>query len=350
MQNIQLGNFVLNGQLLQVLIFGVSGWLMLRIRHRNRPDRAESLAVISNAFIIWVLIWKASVFLFYSTETLKQPIAIVYFDGGARGMWLASVIAALYAGWRLRKLDRPMRLWLDDLVLYMLTGFLFAQVLPLVYGQGRIWQHATIALLCALLIVPFMRSAKEIVVPWLLKKNAVAFAIVAGLIIYAGYGYVDKGLTERSMPIDQSDAETGMRVGQFAPDFNLADMQGNEVRLSDFRGQKVLLNFWATWCPPCRVEMPYLQRFYEKDATDDIVVIAVNLTSLEKNTSRVEQFAQDKQLTFPILLDESGSVLNAFRITAYPTTYFLDSSGVIRHRFQGAMSYEMMRKLVSDLE
>ncbi|BAC12808.1 peroxiredoxin family protein [Oceanobacillus iheyensis] len=140
------------------------------------------------------------------------------------------------------------------------------------------------------------------------------------------------------LPIMTAYAE-GTEVGERAPDFELKTIDGQQLRLSDFKGERVLINFWTTWCPPCRQEMPDMQRFYQ-DLQPNI--LAVNLTDTEMNKEQVVRFSQELELTFPILLDEKGEVSKAYRISPIPTTYMIDSEGIIRHKSYGALTYEQM--------
>src|SRR5699024_2083045 len=93
----------------------------------------------------------------------------------------------------------------------------------------------------------------------------------------------------------------GLEVETMAPDFELDTFTGEEAKLSDYRGSRVMINFWATWCPPCRAEMPDMERFHQDT---DIEILAVNLTETETHTDQVQQFIDEYELTFPILLDE----------------------------------------------
>ncbi|MCT2536766.1 redoxin domain-containing protein [Aquibacillus koreensis] len=131
----------------------------------------------------------------------------------------------------------------------------------------------------------------------------------------------------------------GLEVGNLAPDFELETLAGETIKLSDFRGQNVMLNFWATWCPPCRAEMPDMQKFYENQ---DVAILAVNLAQTEGSMQDVEDFVKDFELTFPILLDEDLEVATNYAIRPIPTSYMIDSNGVIQYKAFGPMNYEMM--------
>ncbi|WP_246001351.1 peroxiredoxin family protein [Oceanobacillus piezotolerans] len=140
---------------------------------------------------------------------------------------------------------------------------------------------------------------------------------------------------------------TGLEVGNQAPDFELESLTGEKVTLSDYRGKAVMLNFWATWCPPCRDEMPDMQNFYDQN---DVVVLAVNLTDTEIKKSNVQKFKDEFSLSFPIALDVEGSVALQYRISPIPTTYMIDPEGKITYKGYGAMTYEAMVEKLSAME
>ncbi|GIN60913.1 hypothetical protein J27TS8_09060 [Robertmurraya siralis] len=143
---------------------------------------------------------------------------------------------------------------------------------------------------------------------------------------------------------DPDSLPVGVKKEERAPSFAITTLDGEDVTLDDYKGKKVLLNFWATWCPPCRKEMPDMQQLYEENRDDDFVVLAVNMTNTEKKRSDVVQFVDHYQLSFPILMDENGKVAQQYEILSYPTSFFIDSDGVIRGKIVGEMSKEMMYK------
>src|SRR5690625_3637095 len=133
--------------------------------------------------------------------------------------------------------------------------------------------------------------------------------------------------------------EIGIDKGYIAPDFELTTLDGEVMKLSDYRGQRVMLNFWGSWCPPCRAEMPDMQKFYENK---DVAVLAVNLIETERHPDDVQDFVDEFGITFPIPIDEESAVGNYYQVIAYPTTLMIDSSGRIQARFRGPLNYDIM--------
>jgi len=141
-----------------------------------------------------------------------------------------------------------------------------------------------------------------------------------------------------AVEVEESD-EIGTKKGELAPDFELTTLDGEQVKLSDYKGERVMLNFWATWCPPCRAEMPDMEKFQQNK---DVQVLAVNLTETEASQEAVENFADELGVTFTIPLDEDYDVAMEYGVMAYPTTYMIDSNGRIQFVMMGAMNYENM--------
>ncbi|MCT1904700.1 TlpA family protein disulfide reductase [Oceanobacillus sojae] len=141
--------------------------------------------------------------------------------------------------------------------------------------------------------------------------------------------------------VSADDVKEGLEIGDKAPDFKLETLEGETRQLSDFRGEPVMINFWATWCPPCRQEMPDMEQFYQEH---DPVIFSVNLTNEELNTKQVNHFLQELELTFPVLLDKEGEVSTLYRIQPIPMTYMVDADGIIQFKSFGALSYKQMVK------
>ncbi len=126
-------------------------------------------------------------------------------------------------------------------------------------------------------------------------------------------------------------------VGKRAPDFVLMDMNEKPVSLSSLRGNVVLITFWATWCPPCRSEMPSLNRLYKEYANKGLSVLAV---STDRSASYVRDFLGKHPVDFPVLMDSDSKVSKQFRVFSMPTSFLLDKNGTILQRFLGEEEWD----------
>ncbi|HLA99517.1 MAG TPA: TlpA disulfide reductase family protein [Anaerolineales bacterium] len=139
------------------------------------------------------------------------------------------------------------------------------------------------------------------------------------------------------------------REGFSAPDFTLELLGGGQASLSGLRGKVVLVNFWATWCPPCRAEMPAIEKIYQSFKPLGLEVLAVNLTDQDSEAA-VAAFVQELDLTFPIPLDRDGSVSARYLLRGLPSTFFVDRQGVIRSVVVGGpMSEALIQSKVEEL-
>jgi peroxiredoxin len=129
----------------------------------------------------------------------------------------------------------------------------------------------------------------------------------------------------------------GVTVGMRAPELELQTLDGGTVRLSDLRGQPVMINFWAVWCGFCRTELPEMQQVFEAYRDQGFTILAVDV---QEDRSVVEPFAGELGLTFPVLLDSRAEVSRSYRVRGLPTSYFVDQNGVIIGRELGAIDEE----------
>lgn len=147
----------------------------------------------------------------------------------------------------------------------------------------------------------------------------------------------------------ESQARETAKPVNYAPDFEVLDNDGNTVRLSDFRGKPVVLNFWATWCPPCKAELPDFDR---SAATygDEVTFLMVNLTDGGRDTvSGVREFVAANGYTFPVYFDTRYSAANAYRVSSIPTTYFINAEGEIVSYKVGMVSASELEKGIQSL-
>jgi cytochrome c biogenesis protein CcmG/thiol:disulfide interchange protein DsbE len=137
------------------------------------------------------------------------------------------------------------------------------------------------------------------------------------------------------------------RPGFLAPGFTLETLQGTSLSLADLQGKAVVLNFWATWCLPCRVEMPALEQTWLDWQDEGLIIVAVNL---QESPGRVADYAEELGLTFPVLLDQDASIFQQYQVQLYPTTFFIGRDGVIRDVvFGGPMAETLIASKAAEL-
>lgn len=137
-----------------------------------------------------------------------------------------------------------------------------------------------------------------------------------------------------------------------APDFTLTDQFGNSHSLSDYEGKTIFLNFWATWCPPCKAELPEIQQLYEnydREGENALIVLGVAGPEIggEKTVEEITAFLEENGLTYPVLMDTEGDLFTAYGISAFPTTFMIDREGNVFGYLTGQMSYEIMEDIVA---
>lgn len=167
--------------------------------------------------------------------------------------------------------------------------------------------------------------------------------------------YIKKGLALTllaSAVAFSAPAAQALEAGAKVPSFALPDMKGEKVSLDDFKGQIVILNFWATWCPPCRQEMPEFNKMdAELKKSGEAVFLAINLTDGRRETkSKVSQFMASNKYGFRVLLDSEGDAADIFSIRGIPTTVVIDRSGVIREQIVGATTRDRVMSVVKSIK
>ncbi|TCW34280.1 peroxiredoxin [Thermohydrogenium kirishiense] len=171
---------------------------------------------------------------------------------------------------------------------------------------------------------------------------SIAIILILGISIYFLNSYVmsnqSKSNSQNVSGVNTADEkiQVGTEKGDLAPDFSLKDINGNTVTLSKLRGRKVILNFWATTCPYCKIEMPELNKFYQNHKKD-VVLLAIDIGE-EKST--VENYLEDKGYGFTILLDSDAKTAINYKVQFIPMSFFIDKKGIIRSISNGAMTYD----------
>lgn len=174
-------------------------------------------------------------------------------------------------------------------------------------------------------------------------KKVIAAVVLIALLTVAIVQAMDKQ-AEPENTSQETAKMSGLKIGSKAPDFELKTLTGDTVKLSDLKGKKVMLNFWATWCPPCKAEMPAMEQF-SKESGEDVVILAVNIDP----HLDVKKFVDENGITFPIPLDEEDKVNEIYQILSIPTTYFIDTKGNIGNKYIGAMELEAMKQYTNEL-
>lgn len=162
------------------------------------------------------------------------------------------------------------------------------------------------------------------------------------------------GLAWIFISADKSGTSTAGKIpapqqGFLAPDFELQTTTGETVKLSNLRGQAILVNLWATWCPPCRAEMPAIEKVYNEYKDDGLVVLAVNMTYQDKE-SDIAPFLNEYGLTFPILLDKTSDMAHAYQLRSLPSSFFIGRDGIIHEVvIGGPMAEALLRTRVEEI-
>ena len=189
--------------------------------------------------------------------------------------------------------------------------------------------------------------------PFLFLGGAILIGLAAALLIFGSGLFKQKESVLQQIPEGADDAKVAqlspdsnlfLKVGDTAHNFYLQDLEGNTVSLEDFRGQPVLLNFWATWCAPCRLEMPALQAAQEAHQEDGLVVLAVND---QQEPEEVSRFVEELGLSLTTLVDQKGVVSSLYKVFNFPTTYFVDGDGVITAVHRGLLAESQIEEYLS---
>ncbi len=174
-------------------------------------------------------------------------------------------------------------------------------------------------------------------------------ALVATLLIGSIFIWMTRatpGAVATPVVPEPAAAQPAPLVGHPAPEFTLTAVDGAQVSLSDLRGQVVLINLWATWCPPCRAEMPAIQQAYERFRDQGFIVLAVNQ---QEESAVILKYMNDQRLTFPALLDSDARVSAAYQARVLPSSFFIDRRGIIRAVYRGPMSRGMIEGTIEQL-
>ena len=171
------------------------------------------------------------------------------------------------------------------------------------------------------------------------KKYVLLFLIIfVGAILFFLEHFTETPISIADIQTKKIFNEKKSSVGYFAPSFKLRNIKGNYESLDSYRGEVVVLNFWATWCAPCRIEMPSFEKLYRRYRSEGVTVLAITLDKNSEN--KIKSFVDEYGLSFPILLDEKGEVERLYPSMTIPFTYIIDRQGRIVARVDGAKNWE----------
>lgn len=227
-----------------------------------------------------------------------------------------------------------------------------SNLLMLVYTMGFILPFILASLFYNKLFKTFDKMKNYM---GLIKKIGGSILILSGLIMFINGSFgVYKHLNDsnNSNSNSQSIDKENKNEKIMSIDFTLYDQNGKEHKLSDYKGKTVFLNFWATWCPPCKEEMPYIEQLYKEynKNNKDVVILVVASPNLDREGSKEDiiEFLQQEKYTFPVVMDNNGELAYQYGISAYPTTFIIDKEGYITQYVPGAMDKQTMKYLIEN--
>ncbi|MFJ8234821.1 redoxin domain-containing protein [Ureibacillus sp. NPDC094379] len=362
---VHIGNVSIQVEWIAVVLAIILFMFIERFVRQNSPLWFQDL------MLNYILVWKLSYIIFQFPLFIQHPLSVLYFSGGWKGHALGIVIA-IFLLIRKSKKNGEEQIWGNWL--FSFVGY-FLLYQASVYLLSELMWNGILLIIAYILIVYKSRHSK--LNSWifiLILLNSAILAIEHLLFHVTGWTFiliclvllcfmtikdhlgVKNTLSWLTVVILVTSAivnfQGNMQTDEMAKDemeLELQTLEGETIRLSDYKGKKVILNFWATWCPPCKAEMPHMQSFYDEHQ-EEVEVIAVNLTSRDNGKAALQSFIDSYELTFSIPLDEEGIYGNRYNIITIPTTYIIDSNGKLTQRVVGPMDQQMMEKVVNSVE
>ena len=179
-------------------------------------------------------------------------------------------------------------------------------------------------------------------------KIIIGTAAFVLLLLLAAVGY--NLLSQKEKPQQSTATVSSPASKTSAPDFTVQDANGNNVSLSDFKGKPVVLNFWASWCPPCKAEMPDYEKMYQLYSSQGVVFMMVNMTDgSRETTATAKHFLKDSNYTFSAYFDVESNVANTYGISSIPDSIFIDKYGNIVNAYEGIIDVATMKKSIESV-
>lgn len=230
------------------------------------------------------------------------------------------------------------------------TGFLYIAV----YTAGFVLPFLAVGFFTTTLLEFFKNHMK--VVHYTVKIGGILMIFMGILMLTGKMNAVTGALSstetqEEATEAEPEEEEEAAEEVKTIPaiDFTLKDQYGNTHTLSDYKGKTVFLNFWATWCSPCKAEMPDIQKLYEEFQQEDVVILGVAAPNLGKEQSEegIRTFLEENGYTYPVLMDTEAEAFQAYGINSFPTTFMIDKDGNVFGYIPGQLSEEIMRDIIS---
>ncbi|WP_431028722.1 TlpA family protein disulfide reductase [Lysinibacillus sp. LZ02] len=327
----------------------VAALLVLSLLYRKDLQ----IKALNDAVFTYVLVWKLSYIPLSFSAFIAAPLSVLYFHGGYIGHILGVIVGAVQL-YRKRIVDEDfLKVWGKLFAFIFFFQALFVKdMLIVLLGVALFvfwwWKPTMVA---SVLTAFFLQLATE----W---NSITVITYVLGVIVIYGLLKYKQQLSSFIVQVlvlsmvaivMQQTLPEPTKVAGDQRDFTLQSLSGETVSLSDYEGKIVVLNFFATWCPPCKAEMPHLQSFHE-NSTEDVVLLGVNLTKRDDGIEVLEQFVYDYGVTYPILLDEQDEVGTLYNILSIPTTYILDQQGRVVERIVGPVDNGTLEKITDTLK
>jgi len=285
LKTISLGPFNIPSGLLSFIAALLLYQLVSRLFYKKNRETLQKIdQILFNTLFIFFVVWKLSPLIFQSKTVINNPLAVMYLPGGSGGLLLGAFGAITYGIITILKHKKDRRIFIRNTGIHF-TGFL-----------------------CLFLLSAFIT------------------------------GFLINETNDK--------LETRLNTGDRAPDFILEDKTGQEYALSESLGKIRILNFWASWCPPCRAEMPELNTFYNSMDHENAEFISINLSTSEKSLSQLEEYIKNEKLQFPVLYDRTGKVADLYDIKTIPTTIIIDDKGFVINIRKGAVTASMLKNLI----
>ncbi len=177
---------------------------------------------------------------------------------------------------------------------------------------------------------------------WIVIGTVLVLVVIAAFLLWSGF----HSMSNVTAASDEGSSVVPMAVNFPAPQLALQDINGNNESLADFHNDVLLVNNWATWCPPCKAEMPTLEAYYEAHSAQSFMIVAIEAGDAQ---TAVSQFAQSHNLKFHVWFDPKTASLATFRNENLPNSYVIDKTGTVRYTWTGAISRAMLEKYVTPL-